>query len=160
MGMRSYHRTGMSDDPASASENGAGDDDGPTGRIVIVDTNALMMQFQYYLDLETELQRVMPGPFDVVVPSSVVDELETLSAEGNGKSAEEARLAIELAHTFEVVETEGQGDEAIIDLASSRKEAVVVTNDKLLRARLRAKGIPNVHMRSKAFLSVEGFGGV
>lgn len=141
-------------------------DDGPGGngsgaaRTVVVDTNALMMQFQYYLELESELERVMPGKFDVVVPDSVIDELEKLVEENNGKQAEEARLAIELAETFEIVEVDEEGDEAIIELASSLDDSVVVTNDKLLRARLRAKGIPNVHMRSKAFLSVEGFPGV
>ncbi len=129
-------------------------------RPVIVDTNALMMQFQYYLELESELQRVMPGAFRVVVPEAVLEELERLMEENEGKKAEEARLAIELAHTFEVTESEKGGDEAIIELASKMEDAVVVTNDKLLRARLRAKGIPNVHMRSKAFLSVEGFPGV
>lgn len=129
-------------------------------RPVVVDTNALMMQFQYYLELESELQRVMPGAFRVVVPEAVIDELERLVEANDGKQAEEARMAIELAGTFEVVPSKKAGDEAIIELASKLDDAVVVTNDKLLRARLRAKGIPNVHMRSKAFLSVEGFPGV
>lgn len=139
------------------------EDDGGAGskeRPVVVDTNALMMQFQYYLELESELQRVMPGAFRVVVPQAAIDELEQLVERNEGKQAEEARLAIELAGTFEVVASEKAGDEAVIELASKLDDAVVVTNDKLLRARLRAKGIPNVHMRSKAFLSVEGFPGV
>jgi CPA2 family monovalent cation:H+ antiporter-2 len=89
-----------------------------------------------------------------------VDELERLTEKKEGKEAEEARLAIELAETFTIHETElDDGDAAIIQLAEDLEGAIVVTNDKLLRARLRAKGIPNVHMRSKAFLSVEGFPG-
>lgn len=144
----------VDDEDASESE---GSD---PARTVVVDTNALMMQFQYYLDLETELRRVMPGTFEILVPSAVIDELETLVAKNEGKEAEEARLAIELAETFEIVETEAEGDDAVIELAADLDDAVVVTNDKLLRARLRAQGIPNVHMRSKAFLSVEGFPGV
>lgn len=143
------------DDETEASQEG-----GPEKRPVVVDTNALMMQFQYYLELESELQRVIPGPFEVIVPDTVIDELENLVDENDGKQAEEARLAIELADTFEVVEVEGSGDDAVIEFAADLDDAVVVTNDKLLRARLRAKGIPNVHMRSKAFLSVEGFPGV
>lgn len=145
------------DDPGGETASGS---TGDNKRTVIVDANALMMQFQYYLDLETELKRVMPATFDVIVPDIVVDELENLVEKSNGKEAEEARLAIELAETFEIVEVDGRGDDAIIDLATDTENAVVVTNDKLLRARLRAKGIPNVHMRSKAFLTVEGFPGV
>lgn len=145
---------------AQMPDEGETSDDEGVKRNVVVDANALMMQFQYHLDLETELQRVMPAAFEVLVPSTVVDELEALTEDSGGKEAEEARLAIELAETFEVVDVDGKGDEAIIEFAASLDDAVVVTNDKLLRARLRAKGIPNVHMRSKAFLSVEGFPGV
>ncbi len=127
---------------------------------IILDANALMMQFQYHVDLETELNRVIPGDYEILVPSAVVGELEALVEKNEGKTAEEARLAIELAHTFEVLDTEADdGDTAVIQLAERAEGGVVVTNDKLLRARLRAKGIPNVHMRSKAFLSVEGFPG-
>lgn len=129
------------------------------GKSVLLDANALMMQFQFYLDIERELQRVIPGPFTIVVPSSVVDELQVLGEHANQKTAEEARLSIALAKTFKVIEAPGTGDQAIIKLAEKLGNTVVVTNDKLLRARLRAKGIPNVHMRSKAFLSVEGFPG-
>lgn len=127
-------------------------------RAVLLDTNALMMQFQFYLDVETELKRVIPGPFQVIVPSVVIDELQALMDKGDPKTAGEAQMSIELAKTFKVVEAEGSGDQAIIKLAE-KLDGLVVTNDKILRARLRAKGIPNVHMRSKAFLSVEGFPG-
>ncbi|MDX1611400.1 MAG: twitching motility protein PilT [Candidatus Thermoplasmatota archaeon] len=140
----------MPDEDASTQEK----------RPVILDANALMMQFQYYLDLETELQRVIPGAYNIHVPQAIVDELEVLAEKNEGKTAEEARLSIELAKTFHVVESDAKdGDTAVIQLAEDLEGAVVVTNDKLLRARLRAKGIPNVHMRSKAFLSVEGFPG-
>lgn len=151
----------MSEDDDASSQ--AGDDgEGGAKRTVIVDANALMMQFQYHVDLEQELERVIPGAFEVIVPDEVVEELETKAEGAAGKEAEEARLGIELAETFDVVEVEGDfetTDDAIVEMASGIDESVVVTNDKLLRAQLRAQGIPNVHMRSKAFLTVEGFPG-
>jgi rRNA-processing protein FCF1 len=147
--------------PEEESENSdpEADEEVAGERSVIVDANALMMQFQYHVDLEQELERVMPGQFEVLVPDSVVDELENLTKDSSGKEAEEARLAIELAETFDIVEVDASGDDAIIQLATSTEDSVVVTNDKLLRAQLRAQGVPNVHMRSKAFLAVEGFPG-
>lgn len=152
----------MSEETSAESPPDEGEDDSGVKRTVIVDANALMMQFQYHVDLEQELERVIPGAFEVVVPDEVIDELETKAEEASGKEAEEARLGIELAETFDVVEVEGdyeKTDDAIVDMASGIEDSVVVTNDKLLRAQLRAQGVPNVHMRSKAFLTVEGFPG-
>ncbi|PSG96132.1 nucleotide-binding protein [Thermoplasmatales archaeon SW_10_69_26] len=151
----------MSEDEQTEPEVDEGEEDTPK-RTVIVDANALMMQFQYHVDLEQELERVIPGAFDVIVPRQVLDELETKTERASGKEAEEARLGIELGETFEVAEIEGdfeKTDDAIVQIAADRDDTVVVTNDKLLRAQLRAQGVPNVHMRSKAFLTVEGFPG-
>jgi len=128
-------------------------------RAVILDTNALMMQFQFYVDIEIDLKRILGFPFHIVIPSSVVAELKRLAKTGTPKEKGEARMALELAKTFQIEAVEGDTDTAILRLAE-KLNGVVVTNDKILRARLRAKGIPNVHMRSKAFLTLEGYGPV
>ena len=122
---------------------------------VILDSNALMMQFQFHIDIEKEVNRLLGGNYRMVVPQIVVDELSRLSKEGQTKEAAEARMAVELAKTFEVVESPGDGDTGILR-AAERLNAVVVTNDKRLRAQLRAKDIPNIYMRSRAFLTIEG----
>lgn len=127
-------------------------------RPVILDSNALMMQFQFHIDIETELGRVFDFPYEIIIPSIVVEELDALATESVGKDKQEAKLALELAKNFKVMESKGEGDTAILKLAESLN-AIVVTNDKILRARLRAKNIPNVHMRSKAFLTLEGHAG-
>ncbi|HUR70009.1 MAG TPA: hypothetical protein VM370_12250 [Candidatus Thermoplasmatota archaeon] len=122
---------------------------------VILDSNALMMQFQFHIDIEKEVNRLLGGNYGMVVPQIVVDELARIAKEGAGKEAAEARMAIELAKTFQIVESPGDGDTGILRLAE-RINAIVVTNDKKLRAQLRAKDIPNIYMRSRAFLTIEG----
>jgi rRNA-processing protein FCF1 len=122
---------------------------------VILDSNALMMQFQFHIDIEKEVNRLLNGNYQYVVPQIVIDELARLAKEGGSKEATEARMAIELAKTFEVMESPGAGDTGILRLAE-KINAIVVTNDKKLRAQLRAKDIPNIYMRSRAFLTIEG----
>jgi rRNA-processing protein FCF1 len=122
---------------------------------VILDSNALMMQFQFHIDIEKEVNRLLGGNYTMVVPQIVVDELGRLAKEGAMKEAAEARMAIELAKTFDVVESPGDGDTGILR-AAERLNAIVVTNDKRLRAQLRAKDIPNIYMRSRAFLTIDG----
>ncbi|MBI4392643.1 MAG: hypothetical protein HY556_02445 [Euryarchaeota archaeon] len=128
-------------------------------RPVILDSNALMMQFQFHIDIEAELGRIFDFPYEIIIPSVVVEELTALAGESVGKDKQEAKLALELAKNFKITESKGEGDTAILKLAESL-DAIVVTNDKILRARLRAKNVPNVHMRSKAFLTLEGHTGV
>ncbi len=124
-------------------------------RVVLLDTNALMMQFQFHVDIERELRRILDFAYEIAVPSTVVNELESIAKEGVGKDSHEARMALELAKTFKVLTTPGEGDTGILRLAVNIN-AIVVSNDKILRARLRAKDVPAVYMRSKAFLTVEG----
>jgi hypothetical protein len=122
---------------------------------VILDSNALMMQFQFHIDIEKEVNRLLNGNYEYVVPQIVVDELSRIAKEGASKEAAEARMAVELAKTFDIVESPGAGDTGILRLAE-RINAIVVTNDKKLRAQLRAKDIANIYMRSRAFLTVDG----
>lgn len=124
-------------------------------KVVILDTNALMMQFQFHIDIEKEVNRILGGNYEVVVPSIVVDELHRIAKEQTGKDQGIARMAAELAKTFRIEDAPGDGDTGILKLAE-RLNAVVVTNDKRLRATLRAKDIPNIYMRSQAFLTLEG----
>ncbi len=52
-------------------------------KTVILDSSALMMCFEFSIDLEKELTRLL-GSYHIVVPSSIVKELESLSKKGAG----------------------------------------------------------------------------
>src|SRR2546427_73065 len=60
-------------------------------RIVLLDTNALLMPFQFRVNLETELGRLM-GSADLAIPSPVWTELEFLAERDR-----DARAALQLA---------------------------------------------------------------
>lgn len=125
-------------------------------RFIVLDSNALMMQFQFSVDIESEMRRLLDIDYEILVPDIVIGELRNLASSlPLGKERGEAVMAIKLATTFRVVKTEGPADTGILRLAE-KLNAIVVTNDKILRARLRAKNIANIHLRSKAFLTVEG----
>ncbi len=117
--------------------------------VVLLDANALMMPFQFSIDLEGELTRLL-GVYDLVIPSSVLNEIKGLA-----QTDRRAKAALDLASRYPVLEVEGRGDDAIVAAAQTR-EAVVVTNDRGLRRRLRKAGVPVVYMRGKAKLEAEG----
>ena len=116
---------------------------------VLLDTNVLMMPFEININLERELDRLL-GAYEILVPSSVINELKKLS-----KKNKAASLALTLAKRYAVINTSKEGDLSIIHLAKELK-AVVVTNDKILRKILRNEDIPLIFLRGKDHLIYEG----
>ncbi len=116
---------------------------------VILDTNALMMPFQFGVNLDLELERLF-GSFEILVPSPVIRELRSLAPKDNI-----ARSALRLAGKYKTVESEGETDKVLADLAKDLN-AVVVSNDKLVIRSLEREGLPYVRLRSRSHLILEG----
>ena len=113
---------------------------------VVLDTNALMMPFQFNIDLEGEIQRLL-GAVDIYVPEACMNEL-------NHIPDRRAAPAREFATRFNIVPSEGKGDDAVLSLASNLR-AVVVSNDIILRKRARTIGLKVAYMRGKDHLALE-----
>jgi len=116
---------------------------------VILDTNALMMPFQFGINLDLELERLF-GSFEILVPSAVVRELRSLAPTNSI-----ARSALRLARKYKTVESEGETDKLLVNLATDL-HAVVVSNDKLVIRSLEKEGLPYVRLRSRSHLILEG----
>ena len=116
---------------------------------VVLDANALLLPFQFRVNLEAELRRLL-GEHEILVPSPVLDELKGLS-----RSLREARSALKLAGRFRVLDVPGGADDAILD-AAARLKAVVVSNDAVLLRRLKEARIPRIFLRSRSHLVAEG----
>jgi len=125
---------------------------------VILDSNFLMIPFQFNLDIFQEIEYLLQKKVDFVVPSSVKNELTVISSRG-GEGAPEASLALQLASRCRVVEVHlDQGetvDDAIVK-ASQKLGAVVATTDIELKKRLRDINVPVVYLREKSKLEIEG----
>ncbi|HKN07594.1 MAG TPA: hypothetical protein VJ021_08380 [Thermoplasmata archaeon] len=100
-----------------------------------MDANALLFPARTRFPLESEVDRLRPGA-RIVVPSSVIYELERLVTRG----VPDARTALALARRFPVLPVSGRGDAAVLD-AAVRHRAWVVTADRSLAERLRSRGI-------------------
>jgi rRNA-processing protein FCF1 len=116
--------------------------------VVILDANALLMPFQFNINLDSELQRLV-GECEILVPSSVLGELRKLES-----TTKEAKAALALAQKYIITQVEGSGDQSILTLANDR-EGIVVTNDRGLIDELKRSRIPVIHLRSQTHLVLE-----
>ncbi len=116
--------------------------------LVVLDSNALMMPFQFKINLDTELTRLL-GSYEIYVPSCVIGELKRIA-----RNRWEAKAALELASKYRIVEVEASGDKGVIEAAKKLK-AAVVTNDKELRIKLMREGIRVIFMKQNHLVMID-----
>ncbi|WP_457753223.1 PIN domain-containing protein [Thermococcus sp.] len=128
--------------------------------LVVPDTNFLLIPGQFGVDIIGELNRILDVRFEIVVPNIVLDELNIIEHKAKGKDLMAVRMAKKLAERFRIVEIgrfgEKPTDEQIYEFAVKNSNVIVCTNDKLLKKKLREKGIPVVYLRQKKILELEG----
>lgn len=114
---------------------------------IILDTNILIYAASKPFDIAHQL-RVM-GFTRVLVPSSVLWELEGISRGRSRKLGRFAKLALKIASSFERVDlrpVKPSVDEEILAAAKSDGH-VVATSDVAVRRRLRATGITVLYLK-------------
>jgi rRNA-processing protein FCF1 len=125
----------------------------PKERRVILDSSSIMMLFEHSIDLEDELTRLL-GKVEIVIPKPIVEELNYLSENGKGRKKRLAKPALELIKDYKVIDSEGKGDDSVLNLAKKLK-AVVVTNDKELRNRIKQESLKSIYLRGKKRLVLD-----
>jgi len=115
---------------------------------VVLDTNALLMPFEFSLNIDLELRSLL-GDCEIFVPGPVIGELRR-------SKNKYARAALALASKYQVHEMSVQGDAGVIQSAKDLN-AMVVTNDALLRKKLQQSGIKAIFLRSRSHLYFDDF---
>ncbi len=115
--------------------------------VIILDSSILLSSIELKMDIEDEVDQILPGG-EIVVPSTVLDEVECMRSSA-------ARAAAKLARRFRIVHArEAEGvDNSLIDLAEQfiegGREAIVATADKKLRISLKEREIKAILVRGR-----------
>jgi len=121
---------------------------------ILLDTNFLLVPYQFKLDIFAKLGEVIEGPHSFIVPTGVIQELQGLST-GKGKEGAAARFALKLIRTRKPLEVESSGnvDNWILEYAKKTR-IIVATNDRTLRSRLKRKRVKVISLLSRSRLGV------
>lgn len=126
---------------------------------VILDSNFLLVPFQFRLHILEGLREVLGRSFEPVVLSTTYEEMLKLSRSKPTKLKSQATLALKLCEEFRRIKAEPSDieshDDVIVRMALELK-GCVATNDRMLKKRLRASGIPVIYLRQKSHLEMEG----
>ena len=119
-----------------------------TGIKIIIDSSAIMMLFEFSINLENDLLRLV-GKYHIIVPSTVKSEIQFLAENSKGKKQRIAKPALKLLQNYEIMQTgEEKADDAVLNLAE-KLNAVVFSNDKALRRRAEQKHLKTIFLRGK-----------
>ncbi len=133
-------------------------------KTVVLDTNFLLIPSQFGVDIFAELDRVCQFPFGLAVLPETVAELEKLAADPSTslKDRKASKMALQLIKA-KAIAVVGQhrkvfksADKAILEFASAGNKVVIVaTQDRALKAKLRAKGVTVAVLRQKKYIIIE-----
>lgn len=122
---------------------------------VIADTSFLMIPGLFGVDVVGELDRLLEQPYELAIPSLVLQELRQISEQGKPKERTAAKIGLVLAKRGKVIKVKGAADEAILNLALKGR-CGVGTTDADLRKELRRRGVPVIYLRQKSHLAIDG----
>lgn len=127
---------------------------------VILDSNFLLLPFQFGIDIFECVKSLLGRNVEFIVLPQIVEEVKRI-ADGVGDNSRGARLALKLIEEkcaiLDLDEVRGLNTDESILKAAVNLDAVVATNDRTLRRKLRSKGIPTIFLRERSHLDIDGY---
>ncbi len=124
-----------------------------------MDSNFLLVPFQFRLDIFEELTALLGQRIDPVILSPTYEELVKIAERGAPKMRRYASSALVLTKKCRLApvdrRAEESTDDVIIRIAAEWK-IPVATNDRGLRRRLRDVGVAVIYLRQKSRLEIDG----
>ncbi|MCD6324680.1 hypothetical protein J7L97_00130 [Candidatus Bathyarchaeota archaeon] len=125
---------------------------------VILDSNFLLVPFQFRIDIFEELNNLL-GKAEPIVLSTTLEELKKMVEKRSAKEHMQFSAALKLAENCEILEVKREASESYDDVilrVAGELKIPVATNDAELRKRLRRAGLATIYLRQKSRLVIEG----
>ena len=122
-------------------------------RRIILDTNFLLIPFQFRVDIFEEVKKIADFKYKLFVLDKTLDELVKIQKEQKGKNRAAAKLALQLIKKKDVKIIKTTEDKIVDDLLAqySRKGDIIATQDLGLKRRLKK---PYIILRQKKYLAL------
>lgn len=124
-----------------------------TMKKIILDTNFLMAVSQFNIDIFKELERICDFNYELYVLEGTKEELEKLIKELSLSKKVAAKIALSLIERTDIniiLHKKGHVDDILAE-----QDAIIATQDKELKQKLKAKDIKTITIRQKKHLILE-----
>lgn len=112
---------------------------------ILLDANFLLIPFQFKVDIFSEIERIVDVNYELVTLKSCLNEL---------KSLKEYKPMLKLAKekNIKIIENINKPVDKEIIKYAVENQALVATQDKELKRKLKKEGINTITLRKKKFL--------
>ena len=122
---------------------------------IILDTNFLMIPWQFRVDIFSELGRICDFNYKIFIYGQSINELRNImnNPTSSGKNKKAAQLALKLIKLkdIQIIKSEEKDVDSLI-LENLDNEIIVATQDILLKKELLQKGASVIILRQKKHL--------
>lgn len=108
---------------------------------IILDTDFILTGLKYKIDILEQLRKALNFNYKVCILDQTINELK-------GKPLE--KLALKFIQKLEIIKT--KQDKKVDDLMLEQKDAIVATQDKGLKEKLKKAKIPIITIRQRKYL--------
>ena len=124
---------------------------------ILLDTNFLMINAQFRVDIFSEIERICNFNYKLYVLDKTVDELKYIIEKQKGKHKGAAKIGLQLLKikNVNVIKTNAseKTDDIIVEYAY-KKDYLVATQDKDLKRKLINQGATTIILKQKKVLAV------
>lgn len=122
---------------------------------VLLDTNFLLIPAKFRVDIYSEIERIMPVPFELYVLDKTLDELDTIIATQRGKEKASARLAKAILEAKKPKTLKTTSKDYVDSIILGLKGFIIATQDSELRSMLKKRGVQTIVLRQKKYLMLD-----
>jgi len=125
-----------------------------TTQKIVLDTNFLLIPAQFGVDIFVELEKLCNFKFELYLVDKTLKELENVVKTQKGAQKDAAKLTISLitSKKIGIIETfTGYVDDILVE--EGKKGAIIATQDKELKQRLKQENIKIIILRQKKYLT-------
>ena len=123
-------------------------------RKIIIDTNFLMIPFQFRVDIFSEIDRLCNFAYKLYIFSASIGELESIIKNQKGKSKRAAQFALKLANLKKIGIIDAKGSDVDGLILENCGDAIIATQDRELKRKLAEKKASIIILRQKNHLEL------
>jgi len=123
---------------------------------ILLDTNFLLIPYQFKVDIFSEIQRIADFKYEIYVVDKTVDELKKIIGKQKGKDSKAAILGLIMLEQkgAKMVKTKESKDVDSLILNEAKKGYIVATQDAELKRKLKKAGISHIVLKGKSHLAL------
>ncbi len=122
---------------------------------IILDTNFIMIPAQLHVDIYSELQRICHFKYQVYVLDKSLEELDSIIKLQRGRDKASARLAKAILEAQKPKTLKTTSEDYVDNILLGLDGYIIATQDRVLRSKLRKKGVKTIVLRQKKYLELD-----